>query len=103
MQSSWDFTASDADILAHAKSEARTVVTADLDYPRLLALARATDPGVILFRGGAWNEAEVVARIDELLQSLKSTAIERSIIVVDRHRIGRRSLPVEPAPEREGK
>ncbi len=32
---------SDADILAHAKSEARTVVTADLDYPRLLALARA--------------------------------------------------------------
>jgi len=32
--------------------EVRTVVTADLDYPRLLALAGAAGPGRILFRGG---------------------------------------------------
>jgi predicted nuclease of predicted toxin-antitoxin system len=29
----------DSEIMARAKHEARTVVTADLDYPRLLAVA----------------------------------------------------------------
>ncbi len=44
--------ASDADILVFATRAARTIVTADLDYPRLLALARTTDPSLILFRDG---------------------------------------------------
>ena len=39
----------DAEILTRAKQEARTVVTADLDYPRLLALAGAEGPSLILF------------------------------------------------------
>jgi predicted nuclease of predicted toxin-antitoxin system len=90
---------SDADILAHARNETRTVVTVDLDYPRLLALARATNPAVILFRGGAWSDVDVAKRMGELLQSLTSATIEGSIIVVDRHRIRRRSLPVDPPLE----
>jgi hypothetical protein len=32
------------------------VVTVDLDYPRLLALAAAAGPGLILFRRGDWSE-----------------------------------------------
>jgi predicted nuclease of predicted toxin-antitoxin system len=44
--------APDADIMARAKQEGRTIVTADLDYPRLLALAQATDPSLILFATG---------------------------------------------------
>jgi predicted nuclease of predicted toxin-antitoxin system len=36
--------AADTEIIARAKPDARTVVTADLDYPRLLALAQATEP-----------------------------------------------------------
>jgi predicted nuclease of predicted toxin-antitoxin system len=86
---------SDADILARAKHENRTVVTADLDYPRLLALARTTDPSLILFRAGDWNDADVIARMGEILRAPTSTEIERSIIVVDRHRIRRRKLPIE--------
>jgi predicted nuclease of predicted toxin-antitoxin system len=50
--------ATDAGIMARAKLEARTVITADLDYPHLLALARATEPSVILFRDGDWSEAD---------------------------------------------
>ena len=42
----------DADILAQAKRDARTIITIDLDYPRLLALAGTTDPSLILFRDG---------------------------------------------------
>jgi predicted nuclease of predicted toxin-antitoxin system len=44
--------ASDLDIMARAKREGRTIVTADLDYPRLLALAQTSEPSLILFRDG---------------------------------------------------
>lgn len=91
--------APDTDILARAKLDAWTVVTADLDYPRLLALTRASDPSVILFRGGAWSDADVIARMGELLGALTAPTIEHSIIVVDRRRIRRRNLPIGPTPD----
>jgi predicted nuclease of predicted toxin-antitoxin system len=39
--------ATDVAITTRAKQEARTVITIDLDYPRLLALAQATGPSLI--------------------------------------------------------
>jgi predicted nuclease of predicted toxin-antitoxin system len=39
--------APDTDIIERAKNELRIVITADLDYPRLLALAGATGPSLI--------------------------------------------------------
>jgi predicted nuclease of predicted toxin-antitoxin system len=86
--------APDVDILAHAKREGRTIVSADLDYPRLLALARATDPSLILFRDGDWREADVIARMGEILRALTAADIAQSIIVVDRDRVRRRRLPI---------
>jgi predicted nuclease of predicted toxin-antitoxin system len=86
--------ASDSDIMAHAKREARTVITADLDYPRLLAVARASEPSVILFRGGDWTEAGVRKRLGEILATLGEEDIARSIIVVGRDRVRRRRLPI---------
>jgi len=44
--------APDSELLEIARQEGRVVVTADLDFPRLLALSSATGPGLILFRGG---------------------------------------------------
>jgi predicted nuclease of predicted toxin-antitoxin system len=86
--------ASDADIVAFAKEERRTIVTADLDYPRLLALARLTDPSLILFREGDWSDADVIARMGEILRLLTAADIAQSIIVVDRDRVRRRRLPI---------
>jgi predicted nuclease of predicted toxin-antitoxin system len=88
--------APDDDIMAHAKQERRTIVTADLDYPRLLALARAADPSLILFRNGDWSEADVIARMGEVLRALTAADIAQSIIVVDRDRVRRRRLPIGP-------
>jgi predicted nuclease of predicted toxin-antitoxin system len=59
--------AADVDIMARAKQEGWTIITADLDYPRLLALAQAVEPSIILFREGDCSEAAVVARIDRRL------------------------------------
>ena len=86
--------APDVEILARAKHECRTTVTADLDYPRLLAFAQATDPSLILFRDGNWRDADVIARMGEILQALTADDLARSIIVVDRDRVRRRRLPI---------
>jgi predicted nuclease of predicted toxin-antitoxin system len=86
--------ASDAEIVAHARREARTIITADLDYPRLLALAGSAAPSLILFRGGEWSEADVKRRISELLKAARDD-IQQSIFVVERGRLRRRRLPIK--------
>jgi predicted nuclease of predicted toxin-antitoxin system len=86
--------APDIDILARAKSEGRTVVTVDLDYPRLLVLAQDTSPSLILFRDGDWSDADVIARMQEILPVLTPADIEHAIIVVERDRLRRRRLPI---------
>ena len=86
--------ATDIEIMARAKHEARTIVTADLDYRRLLAIARASEPSLILFRNGNWSEADVRTRLSEILATLTEEDIAHSIIVVDRDRVRRRRLPI---------
>ena len=87
--------ATDEEIIFRAKNEGRTVVTADLDYPRLLTIARAREPSLILFRSGDWTDAEVRLRLDEVLQALTEADIVESIVVVDRERVRRRRLPID--------
>jgi predicted nuclease of predicted toxin-antitoxin system len=87
--------APDSEIIARAKHEARTIITADLDYPRLLAIARAREPSLILFRNGDWTEGEVRRRLGGIISSQTAEDIAQSIIVVDRDRVRRRRLPIE--------
>lgn len=86
--------ASDSEVLAVARREERIVVTADLDYPRLLALESASGPGIILFRGGTYSDAEMLALIDRVLAQSARLDLPHSVTVVDRGRIRRRSLPI---------
>jgi predicted nuclease of predicted toxin-antitoxin system len=72
----------DAEILERARQDARTVVTADLDYPRLLALAGAEGPSLILFRGGDWSEPDVTARMQQILRVMGESELTQSIIVL---------------------
>jgi predicted nuclease of predicted toxin-antitoxin system len=80
--------------LLPAQNEGRTIVTADLDYPRLLAIARSSEPSLILFRSGNWTEAAVRARLSDTFAALSEAEIEQSIIVVDIDRVRRRRLPL---------
>ena len=64
--------ATDSEIIDRARRGARTIVTADLDYPRLLAVARATEPSLILFRNGDWTEGEVRKRLSDILHADRS-------------------------------
>ncbi|AMA55244.1 hypothetical protein BCCGELA001_02460 [Bradyrhizobium sp. CCGE-LA001] len=86
--------ASDVDIVDYSRREARTIITADLDYPRLIATAGSDGPSLILFRGGDWAEAAVRFRLAEVLSVLTEDEIQSSIVTVDRDRVRRRRLPV---------
>lgn len=88
--------ASDAEILHGALEESRAVVTADLDYPRLLALTGSRGPGLILFRGGDYSELELLQRLERLLTTVPTSDLSTCIIVIERNRIRRRRLPVRP-------
>ncbi len=79
--------APDSEIVLRARQESRTVVTADLDYPRLLALAQTIDPSLILFRGGNWSQADLIARMHHILMVLNDPDSAHSILVVERDRI----------------
>jgi predicted nuclease of predicted toxin-antitoxin system len=85
---------SDSELLAMARREERVIITADLDYPRLLALQQADGPGVILFRGGAYSDREMLALFDRVLARASTLDLEHSIVVIDRTRIRHRALPI---------
>jgi predicted nuclease of predicted toxin-antitoxin system len=86
--------APDTEIIERAMTDKRTIITADLDYLRLLALSHATGPSLVLFRGADWAENAVIERMNDLLRSLSAEEIEQSILVVDPDRIRRRRLPI---------
>lgn len=91
--------ASDASLLELARQEGRIVITADLDFPRLLALSSAEGPGVILFRGGNYSDQEMRDLLQRVLEIVEPESLERSICVVDQHRLRVTRLPLRLAEE----
>lgn len=85
--------ATDRELLEIARREHRVVITADLDFPRLLALSSSTGPGLILFRGGNYSEAEMCDLLDRVLSRVPSEVLEVSICVVDKRRVRVTRLP----------
>ncbi len=70
------------------------VITADLDYPRILALTQEEGPGVILFRGGNYSGEQTILLLGRVLELIPVDELVGSIIVVEQQRIRRRRLPV---------
>ncbi len=84
----------DVEILEYASREHRVIITADLDYPRLLALSQAEGPGLILFRGGNYSEQEVKDRLERALETIANEDLPNSIVVIEKGRIRQRRLPL---------
>ena len=88
--------AQDATVLSVASREERVLVTADLDYARLLVLGRFQGPGLVLFRGGNYSEQEVRGLLGRALQVIPESELPYTIVVRDKTRIRRRRLPITP-------
>lgn len=86
--------ASDLTILEYARREQQVVITADLDYPRLLALLQAEGPGLILLRGGNYSEQEIIERLKKTLERVQEAELLNSVIVIEKGRVRRRRLPL---------
>jgi predicted nuclease of predicted toxin-antitoxin system len=86
--------AADGEILERARAEQRVVITADLDYPRLLALAELVGPGLMLFRGGNYSEQESLDRLKRALETVPEDQLPHSVVVIEKARIRQRRLPL---------
>ena len=86
--------ATDSELLDLARREGRIIITADLDFPRLLALSDACGPGLILFRGGNYSDLEMSDLLQRVLNEASPETLEKSICVVDQKRIRITRLPL---------
>jgi len=91
--------ATDRQILEVARREGWVIITADLDFPRLLALISTDGPGLILFRGGNYSDAEMQSLLGRVLTEVPSEVIESSVCVVDSKRIRITRLPLRRIDE----
>ena len=83
----------DREIFEAARETNSIIVTADLDYPRLLALTAARSPGLVLFRGGNYSELEPIDRLQQALETIPVEELPHSVIVIEKGRIRQRHLP----------
>ena len=88
--------APDTVLLDRALADERIVITADTDFPQLLALSRSAAPGVILIRGGDYATREIEDLLSRVLSAIPEGTLARSICVVDRRQIRCRALPLTP-------
>jgi len=51
-------------------------------------------PGIILLRGGSYSDKEMIDMVQRVLRSVEHGLLAESLVVVDRHRIRRRQLPI---------
>ena len=86
--------ASDRELLQIARLEKRVVITADLDFPQLLALSSASGPGIILFRGGSYSDKEMCHLLERVLKGVSPRVLKKSICVVEQKRIRITQLPI---------
>jgi predicted nuclease of predicted toxin-antitoxin system len=84
----------DSEILQAAADSGRVVITADLDFPRLLAGLGSTGPGLILLRGGNYSDAESKDCVRRVLMSVAHEELPLSVVVVDLKSIRRRRLRI---------
>ena len=86
--------AADEQVLSTAVEHGRVIITADLDFPRLLAMLGAVGPGLILLRGGNYSESESRECIRRVLMAIPVDDLPKCVVVVDRAKVRRRWLPV---------
>jgi predicted nuclease of predicted toxin-antitoxin system len=87
-------TLADEEIMRLAESEGRVVVTFDLDFTRILALQRRTQPSVVLIRLQQFTTAGINRLLDNLLTTYADKLQAGAILVVDPYRVRVRKLPI---------
>ncbi len=87
--------ASDATVVTYAASEGRVVLTCDLDYPEIIALAHAGTPSLIVFRLQDETAENINRLLERFLPEVESQLLARAIVAVEEDRVRVRLLLIE--------
>lgn len=88
-------TTSDAEILEFARRVDRVIVTQDLDFSALLALAGYDRPSLITLRLSVTDPATVTNMLLKILSEIASLLRQGAAITVDDRKIRVRTLPIQ--------
>ena len=87
-------TSLDVEILAHARSQSRIVLTFDLDFGDLLAAAGESLPSVVLLRTHNQRAESVTPRVLDVAVRFPRELEAGALIVVEDARVRLRRLPL---------
>lgn len=87
-------TAADDEILHYARQQGRVIVTQDLDFSQLIALAGYDSPSLVTLRLSTSDPDSITQALRRALPQIASTLLEGSAVTIDDRRIRIRSLPV---------
>jgi len=88
--------APDRELMAWAAANGRTVLTADLDYPAILAAGRRHGPSVVLLRGDAVGPNAMAEPVLTALARAERELLSGAIVSIDAARARLRILPLQP-------
>lgn len=88
--------ASDEEIFAIASAENAVIVTADLDFSRIVALSGRAQPGLILFRAGVLSDEQMLGLLQTVIDTVSAEQLQRSVVVADRTTLRVAPLPLRP-------
>jgi predicted nuclease of predicted toxin-antitoxin system len=86
--------AADSEIVAFAERESRCVLTQDLDFSAIIALAGGKSPSLISLRLSSSRVDLVNSVLARVLPAVEDQVIQGSIVTVEDQRIRVRSLPI---------
>jgi predicted nuclease of predicted toxin-antitoxin system len=84
----------DPEIVAKARDERRIVITFDLDFGEIMALANQSSPSVILFRMRNQTPQVVTPRLTQVIQECDTQLTEGAFVTVEDHGYRLRRLPI---------
>lgn len=88
----------DSDIVTKAVDEQRVLLTADLDFGYLIAIARSSLPSVVIFRLSDMRPVSVAEHLDRLLLQNDNELDRGALVVVTDSKIRVRLLPINAEP-----
>jgi predicted nuclease of predicted toxin-antitoxin system len=91
-----DGRALDETILATALQQRATVLTQDLDFPRIMALTKAAGPSVVILRITDELDTATRRRVAAALDSTRDELANGALLVIDEKRSRIRLLPLLP-------
>ena len=86
---------SDQAVVAEAAKQHRVIVTQDLDFSSIIALAGRKDPSIITLRLSSSRIEHVNAVLEKVLPTVESNLVAGAVVTVEDARIRLRRLPIE--------